>query len=278
VHNKRGMFKYFASSKSPIPEHTGIFRLHLEARATLKTADVRDSVKLPPGISEDEWIASQVLGINEELLQLSAILEIFCAEQGCKELTAGKHVTYMWADQQDPTPRKVSSVEYMRTLATYTHDTLSDRTIVPLDGSPFPAAFRTAMVTILKRTFRVYAHAYLHHFDGFQKEDAEAHLNCCFKHFLFFVLEFDLVPEEEMHPLKDLIAKFERNAGRHGSARGRRRRPRQCEDRQKATAEGEHTVAPASAAAASPAPLVKVDTNHKPRVVIVDPEPGAEVA
>ena len=30
------------------------------------TAGVRESVKLPPGISENEWIAAQALGVFEE--------------------------------------------------------------------------------------------------------------------------------------------------------------------------------------------------------------------
>lgn len=36
----------------------------------------------------------------------------------------------------------------------------------------------------------------------------EAHLNTCFKHFVFFVVEFDLIEEKELAPLKDLIDSF----------------------------------------------------------------------
>ena len=34
---------------------------------------------------------------------------------------------------------------------------------------------------------------------------AEAHLNTCFKHFIYFVNEFKLIDPVELAPLKDLI-------------------------------------------------------------------------
>jgi len=53
--------------------------------------------------------------------------------------------------------------------------------------------------------FRVYAHIYYHHFAKIQELGEEAHLNTCFKHFYYFVQEFDLVERKEMAPLEDLI-------------------------------------------------------------------------
>jgi len=40
----------------------------------------------------------------------------------------------------------------------------------------------------------------------------EAHLNTCFKHFLLFALEFDLVDKKEMAPLAKLIEQFEQRS------------------------------------------------------------------
>ena len=42
--------------------------------------------------------------------------------------------------------------------------------------------------TIYKRLFRVYAHIYHSHFKQICMLDEEAHLNTCFKHFIFFTL------------------------------------------------------------------------------------------
>lgn len=61
---------------------------------------------------------------------------------------------------------------------------------------------------IYRRLFRVYAHLYYSHFEKVVNIGAEAHLNTCFKHFILFVIEFDLVDRRELEPLKDLIERL----------------------------------------------------------------------
>jgi len=39
----------------------------------------------------------------------------------------------------------------------------------------------------------------------FVQLDAESHLNSCFKHFLYFIEEFQLVDQRELQPLMPLI-------------------------------------------------------------------------
>ena len=69
-------------------------------------------------------------------------------------------------------------------------------------------------------TSRRYAHIYYCHFERMSALGAEPHLNTCFKHYMFFVYEFNLIPKrEELAPLQELIDKLlERDAG--GAARG----------------------------------------------------------
>lgn len=59
--------------------------------------------------------------------------------------------------------------------------------------------------TILKRLFRVYAHIYHEHFGQVVDLSEEAHLNTSFKHFIFFVQEFNLIDKRELAPLQELI-------------------------------------------------------------------------
>jgi hypothetical protein len=54
-------------------------------------------------------------------------------------------------------------------------------------GEPFPPNFMEVVRTIFKRLFRVYAHIYHSHFKQVCSLGEEAHLNTCFKHFIFFV-------------------------------------------------------------------------------------------
>lgn len=192
----------------PIAEHTGIYRLHLEAQATLCTAVVRESVRKPPHVGLPEWVAAQTVGIYEEVLWLCAIMDDLCVLECCQRMSAGKHVHYSWQDGPGAEVEKLSAVDYQRRLCEYAHKILTNRDMIPQDGRPFPEYFLPEMKTLLKRFFRIYAHIYIHHFKIFQDNGCEAHLNCVYKQFLFFVKEFDLVSDEDMAPLRELNMKF----------------------------------------------------------------------
>ena len=75
-------------------------------------------------------------------------------------------------------------------------------------GVPFPKNFLVIAKTILKRLFRVYAHIYHQHFREVVSLGEEAHLNTSFKHFIFFVQEFNLIDKRELQPLAELIEKL----------------------------------------------------------------------
>ncbi len=53
-------------------------------------------------------------------------------------------------------------------------------------GTPFPKNFQQVVKVIFKKLFRVYAHIYHSHFQKIVGLGAEAHLNTCFKHFIYF--------------------------------------------------------------------------------------------
>jgi MOB kinase activator 1 len=83
---------------------------------------------------------------------------------------------------------------------------LNDEHIFPLQlGTPFPKNFQNVVRVIFKRLFRVYAHIYHSHFQKIVGLGAEAHLNTCFKHFIYFVVQFKLIDSKELAPLADLI-------------------------------------------------------------------------
>ena len=75
-------------------------------------------------------------------------------------------------------------------------------------GVPFPKNFLQIIKVIFKRLFRVYAHIYHTHFHQIMSLGAEYHLNTCFKHFIFFIDEFELVDPKELAPLAELIQQF----------------------------------------------------------------------
>lgn len=66
---------------------------------------------------------------------------------------------------------------------------------------PFPKTFIPVCKKILTRLFRVFVHVYIHHFDRLVTVEAEAHVNTCYRHFYYFVTEFDLISPKEFEPL-----------------------------------------------------------------------------
>lgn len=72
-------------------------------------------------------------------------------------------------------------------------------------GQQFPKDFKKRVSTLFRRFFRVYGHIYHSHIDEINKLNADAHLNTCFKHFMYFVQEFQLIDKEELQPLQPII-------------------------------------------------------------------------
>jgi MOB kinase activator 1 len=152
-------------------------------------------------------LLSQVDFFNEISLLYGTITE-FCLPTTCPVMCAGPHYQYLWADTTGKykQPVKVSAPEYVDLLMSWVEAQLNDETLFPLQlGTPFPKNFTSVVKNIFKRLFRVYAHIYHSHFQKIVGLGAEAHLNTCFKHFIYFVNEFKLIDVKELEPLKDLI-------------------------------------------------------------------------
>ena len=97
----------------------------------------------------------------------------------------------------------------MELLFAWVENQLKDEKIFPTTpGVPFPSDFRERVQAIFKRLFRVYAHIFYCHYERVRELTFEPHLNSCFKHFMYFVLEFELVRAEELKPLQPLMDNF----------------------------------------------------------------------
>ena len=122
-------------------------------------------------------------------------------------MSAGPKFTYEWADGvKVKKPLKCSAPEYMDYLMTWIQAQLDDEAIFPSKlGVPFPKNFLSLAKAILRRMFRVYAHIYHSHFQRVVELGEEPHLNTSFKHFIYFVQEFNLVHDRELAPMKELI-------------------------------------------------------------------------
>lgn len=178
---------------------------------TLGYGNLREIVKLPEGEDINEWLSYHVVEFYTQLTTLFMTVDDFCTDETCPIMKAGPTVTYLWFDGKEyKTPTEVSAPTYIRLLFQWIANQLEDESIFPSTiGVPFPKNFKTTVKTIMKRLFRVYAHFYHHHFETFKALCALEHLNTSFKHFYFFIHQFDLIPNDQLEPLRDLINKIE---------------------------------------------------------------------
>ncbi|XP_005044559.1 PREDICTED: MOB kinase activator 1B isoform X1 [Ficedula albicollis] len=219
--------------KKNIPEGSHQYELLKHAEATLGSGNLRMAVMLPDGEDLNEWVAvnseswpfvhhlpegedlNEWVAVNtvdffNQINMLYGTITDFCTEESCPVMSAGPKYEYHWADGTNiKKPIKCSAPKYIDYLMTWVQDQLDDETLFPSKiGVPFPKNFMSVAKTILKRLFRVYAHIYHQHFDPVIQLQEEAHLNTSFKHFIFFVQEFNLIDRRELAPLQELIEKL----------------------------------------------------------------------
>ncbi|KFQ00180.1 MOB kinase activator 1A, partial [Haliaeetus albicilla] len=183
--------------KKNIPEGSHQYELLKHAEATLGSGNLRQAVMLPEGEDLNEWIAVNTVDFFNQINMLYGTITEFCTEASCPVMSAGPRYEYHWADGTNiKKPIKCSAPKYI------------DYACWCISGVPFPKNFMSVAKTILKRLFRVYAHIYHQHFDSVMRLQEEAHLNTSFKHFIFFVQEFNLIDRRELAPLQELIEKL----------------------------------------------------------------------
>ena len=181
---------------------------HIET--TLGSGNLREAVALPEGEDLNEWLAVNTFDFFNQINMLYGTITEFCTNETCPVMTGGPNYEYRWADGvKVKKPIKLSAPEYVDALMTWVQGQLDDEAIFPSKiGVPFPKNFQDIVKNIFKRLFRVYAHLYHCHFEKIVSLGEEAHLNTCFKHFLFFVKEFKLVSDDELAPLDEMIKKI----------------------------------------------------------------------
>ncbi|CAA0403868.1 unnamed protein product [Arabidopsis thaliana] len=148
---------------------------------TIGCDNLREAVKLPPGVDINEWLAMNTVDFYNQISLFYATLKEFCTSTTCPVMKAGRY-EYRWADGTT----MVSAPEYV-------------------EREPFPPNFEDFVKRILRKLFRVYAHIYHSHFPKIVTLNEQAHLNTCFHRYLLFVSEFQLVDKEEMVPIQKLV-------------------------------------------------------------------------
>lgn len=188
-------------------EGTERYNLHKFAKSIVRSGDLAKAVELPPGAERTHWLSVHTVDFYNITNVLYGSLTEFCTTTSCPIMSSGPRYEYLWKDgQKYPKATKVSAPEYVQLLMAWIEQQINDERLFPSeDRNPYPANFEEVVKNIFRRLFRVYAHVYYSHFAKIRELQEESHLNTAFKHFMFFVWEFDLIGQEELTPLKDLL-------------------------------------------------------------------------
>jgi len=208
------MFNIFGTDKSktfkPKKSHakgSKRYELHKYAKEMLRSTDnIKQAVKLPPKEELNEWLAVNTVDFFNQINLFYGGIQSVCTTDSCPVMGAGPQYEYLWMDEETNKPAQLSAKEYIDKLMDWIQTTFDDETIFPSQtDQPFPKKFLTVLKTMYKRLFRVYAHIYYSHFQAIVSFGQEPHLNTCFLHFYYFIVEFDLIDPKEMAPLQELI-------------------------------------------------------------------------
>jgi MOB kinase activator 1 len=169
-----------------------------------------DAVTIPFGEDEDEWLAMNTVDFFNELAVLFGVVE-----EDTKRITKKGDgfpdgFEYRWADGVGiKTPIKCTSTEYIDYVMTWVEGQMNNEAIFPTSAnSPFPKKFKKYVEIIFKRLFRIFAILYSTHHDAISTNNADAHLNTCFRHFMYFVFVFHLVDAREFKALPGLTVRI----------------------------------------------------------------------
>ena len=181
-------------------------------RATLNAGDFSESLKLPPNTDLNDWLAANIVDFFNELCVVTENVLEYCNEETCPTMSASEKYQYLWADGKNyKTPTKLPARQYIELLYEWVLNLFDDQNVFPPDPTvPFPKNFKDVIKQITKRLFRVYAHIYHHHLEDVRRLNIEAHFNTAFRHFYTFIEQYNLMPRNELEPLRQVILSFQK--------------------------------------------------------------------
>ncbi|XP_013101338.1 MOB kinase activator-like 3 [Stomoxys calcitrans] len=211
-----GFLEFFQKGKTFRPKKrftagTIRYSLHKQAQASLQSGiNLRQAVCLPEGENLNDWIAVHVVDFFNRINLIYGTVSEYCSEITCPTMSGGSRYEYLWADSENyKKPTSLPAPKYIELLMDWAEAQINNETVFPVSTDvPFPKTFPTLCRKILTRLFRVFVHVYIHHFDRIVSIGAEAHVNACYKHFFYFVKEFDLITTKELEPLQEMSSKI----------------------------------------------------------------------
>ncbi|XP_026471453.1 MOB kinase activator-like 3 isoform X1 [Ctenocephalides felis] len=211
-----GFMEFFQKGKTFRPKKrftrgTMRYSLHKQAQASLSSGiNLRSIVQVPEGEDPLDWMAVHVVDFFNRINLIYGTVSDYCTSKTCPTMSGGPRYEYLWLDHESAWYRQAKAVpapKYISLLMDWIETKINNEAIFPVSTDiPFPKSFMCLCQKIMTRLNRVFVHVYIHHFDRIVSIGAEAHVNTCYKHFYYFIREFDLVSANELEPLAEMTA------------------------------------------------------------------------
>jgi hypothetical protein len=143
--------------------------------------------KLPDGQAKAVWILEHLRQMLSELNLLCVALDDVCTTSSCPKMVATKDWEFLCAAHEKP--KECCAIDYFLHALNGFTALLNNPEMFPSRAKVSPQSTQ-CFVSIARRLYRVFAHAYFHHRPEFDRFERETALTRRFKH---FTLEFGLM-------------------------------------------------------------------------------------
>lgn len=155
-------------------------------------SNIDEILKLPEGQDLGAWKIEHLRLFCMQLNRLAAKLQDCCLPETCKQMTATEQWIFLCAAHKQPS--ECPAIDY-------TVHTLDGAASLLNNGKYFPSRVTikessvAKLGSVCRRVYRIFSHAYYHHFQVFDEFERETHL--C-KRFSKFVTTYDLMSKESL--------------------------------------------------------------------------------
>eukprot|EP01083_Nonionella_stella_P088642 247154_1 len=172
----------------------------------------RQVIQLPEDTRLEDWLAVVIIEIFDNLSSVYASLAHCCNDMSCPIMSIGISHEYLWHEFQHTnssikhTKIHCSAPKYIRSFMDFVRETISNASVFPNESNhEYPPHFHSLIQYFCKQIYRIFGHIYLHHLPSVTSLGLHITMNTCFKHYLYFVEEFNLIKSNELKPLHSFI-------------------------------------------------------------------------
>jgi len=159
-----------------------------------RTLELQSATQKYKGIELEEYVRKQVSRFVIQLNVLACYLGEVCTYSSCPQMTATKDVLYLCAAHE--VAKECCAIDYISHCLDGATSLLTSEDVMSHSSSGKNQEVNLQPFrVIMRRLYRLFAHAYFHHIDTFKRFEQETEL---FDHFCTFATSFNLISSADM--------------------------------------------------------------------------------